>query len=394
MFGFADLGMSNGLINMIAGSLGREDVREAKQAAASAFWILSVVAALIAVSGALLYPLINPNSLFNVHSPVAMRESGPALLVFFACFVLNLPLGTVRGTQTGLQQGFLNNVWNTFGTLLSLGALLLAIHFHAGLPMLVLSLSGPPLLASLLNGVQLFGWSHPELFPNPASFSRKTASRLLRTGLMYFTLQVAFSVGMQTDNVVIAQILGAQAVADYAVPARLFNIVISFLVMLSGAMLPAYADAMARSDGPWIRKTFMRVAAFGTGISAVAAVLLVIFGNRILALWVGPQMHASKVLLAVFALLCVVNAYLQPITFLLNGLGQFRVQVIGAIVMAALNLGLSILFVKHYGIVGAVLGTVISLVVVLGIPLTIVTRGVLKSFDQRPMEADVAREPA
>ena len=394
MFGFADLGMSNGLINLIADSMGREDRQAARQAVSSGFWMLSMVAAVLSIGAAIAYPFVDASRLFNVHSSLAMHESGPALLVFFACFALNLPLGTVRGTQSGMQQGFLNNMWSTLGTLLSLGAMLLAIHLHAGLPVLVLSLSLPPLVASLLNGVQVFGFSHPELLPRPTAFSSRAASRLLRTGLMYFLMQVSMSIGMQSDNVVIAQILGAKSVADYAVPARLFNIVTSFLVMISGAMLPAYAEAMARSDGHWIRKSFKRVAIAGTAATIVVAVPLTIFGNRILSIWVGPQMHVSMTLLAVFAIQCVVNAYLQPVSFLLNGIGRFRVQVICGVINAGLNLGLSIFFVKHYGIVGAVLGTVVSLIIVQVVPLTIVTRSALKDLGEHPAEPNLLRNSA
>jgi O-antigen/teichoic acid export membrane protein len=394
MLGFADLGMSNGLINIVAYAIGREDWRAARRAIASAFWMLSSVAAIAVLALAAAYPFIDTSKLFNVHSSIAVRESGPALFVFFLCFAANLPLGTVRSTQTGMQNAFVNNIWGTAGTVASLIALLLAIHLHAGLPLLVLSLAGPPVLVSLLNGVELFGLSHPELLPTPGAFSRESASRVFRTGVMFLLLQISFSVGMQTDNVVIAQIMGAKSVADYAVPARMFGMINAFLIMVSGAMWPAYADAMARSDWPWIRKSFMRVVGFGTAITVIATAFLVYFGNKILAIWVGPQMHASPTLLAVFAIQCILYAYLQPINFLMNGIGKLRVQVISGLVMAFLNLALSIVFVKLYGIVGAVLGTVISQSLVQVVPLTAVTWRELKKLGQMPRVSEPDKENA
>lgn len=163
MFVFADLGMNNGLINLVADATGKDDMRTARQATASAFWLLNVIAILVAAGAIIVYPHIHTSRLFNVHSPLAIRESGPALLAFFFCFVMNVPLGIVRGTQTGLQNAYINNMWNMLGSLSSLCALLVAIHQHAGLPVLVLSLSVPPVLVTILNGAELFGWSHPEL---------------------------------------------------------------------------------------------------------------------------------------------------------------------------------------------------------------------------------------
>ncbi len=378
LLGFADFGMSNGLVNMVADAIGRKDNRAAQSAVASAFWMLSAVALVASLVLAVGYPFISASRLFNVHSALAVQESGPTLLILFLCFAAALPLGAVRGTLTGLQSAYVNNIWSSLGSLGSLVALLFAMYENAGLPMLALSLSGPPLLASLLNGTELFAFSRPELRPDPRCISLVSSSRMFRTGMAFFLIQVSMIIGMQTDNIVIAQILGAGVVPQYAVPARMFNIVTSLLTLASGAIWPAYVDALAQSDGRWIYKTFRRVAVLGTLLTVLLASGLVIFGNRILALWVGPQIHASMMLLVVLGIFCIGNAYMAPISFLLNGLGIFRFQVIDALITAVVNLGLSIVFVKHYGVVGAVLGTVIAQVLGQIIPYTFVTARVLK----------------
>jgi O-antigen/teichoic acid export membrane protein len=380
MFGFADLGMSNGLINMVAEAIGRERQDQARHAISSAFWILTITSSALFMCGLAAYPFLDVAWIFNVTSPRAVQEAGPALGIFALCFILQLPLGAVRGAQSGLQKGYVNNIWAACGALLSLAGMIFAIHFRLGLPELVLCISGPPLLMLVLNGVVLFYRSHPELRPRLNEFSRATAAEALHTGLMYFILQLAITIGVQTDNIVIAQILGAKAVAAYAVPARMFALVTSFLVMLSGVILPAYADAFSRQDGAWIKRTFFRVSIFGTIIALCAAVVLFVWGNRILTIWVGPNVQASSSLLLSFAALSVIYAYLQPINFLMNGIRRFRVPVICAIANAVLNLGLSILFVKHLGIIGAVLGTLTATVLVQVVPLTIETQKILKEL--------------
>ena len=385
MLGFADLGMSNGLINLIAEALGKESIDEARKAASSAFWILCVTASIMLVIGVVSYPYLNAAAIFNVSSSKARGEAGPALAVFALCFISQIPLGAVRGVQSGLQKGFANNLWASAGAAGSLIGMLIAIHFEMGLPFLILSVSGPPILAMLLNGVELFGFSHPELRPDPKHFSSQVASNVLHTGFMYLILQLSITIGVQTDNVVIAQILGSKAVADYAVPARMFNLVTSFLVMLSGVMLPAYADAFARNDGLWIRRTFLRISVIGTVVACASALFLVIWGNRILKIWVGPQIQASTVLLLTFASLSVVYAYLQPINFMLSGIRRFKVAVICAILNAVVNLGLSIFFVKRLGIIGAVLGTLVSYVLIQVIPLTFETWRVLKGLASKQL---------
>jgi len=194
---------------------------------------------------------------------------------------------------------------------------------------------------------------------------------------MFLCLNVACSIGFQSDNIVIAQILGAKAVSSYAIPGRLFGLISSFLIMFSGSMWPAYADAMARSDGHWIRRSYLRATIAGMGATAVAATLLVFFGNRILSIWVGPNIRATTSLLAVFGLRCILDAYLQPITFLLNAMSRIKEQVIVSLAMAIVNLGFSILLVRHFGIIGAVLGTIAAEILVVVIPQTIIVNRAL-----------------
>lgn len=381
LIGFADLGINNGLITIVADAFGREDYRAARSAVSSAFWMLSGLALCLATLCFASYPFINGAKLFNVHSVLAIHESSPTLLVLLLCFIVNFPLGVIRGVQTGLQNQFINNVWMMLGSIASLILLLLSIHLHAGLPILVLCLSGAPILGMLANGVELFSFSHPELLPSPQCFSRQAARQLLSTGVLYFVLQIAWAIGVQTDNIVIAQILGAKMVASYAVPARLFNIIPSLLVVMSAPMWPAYADAIARSDGQWVRRAFRRVITVCGTVTLALSIVLVLFGNRIIRVWVGPQIHASESLLIALGLLGVLSAYLNPIIFLLNGAGELKVLTFTDVVSSIVNVSLSIVFVKEYGIIGAAMGTIAGFIIRI-IPVSIVTRKVLQRLNQ------------
>lgn len=378
MFGFADLGLSLGLINTIASALGRNDRKAARQASASAFWMLCGMASLLFVLAVGVNHYFGSSNIFNVKTPLAISESQGAVWAFLICFLLNLPLGTVRGVTNGLQRGYANDLWMIVGSVTSLVALLIGIHMQVGLPTLILCLSGPPVLAMLMNGIHLFGWEHPELAPSPGQVSRTVGVKLMRTGMMFFIIQVSMAIGLRTDNIVIARILGASAVASYAVPARLFNLVPSFLTVISGVMWPAYADAQARGDRKWIRKSFLRTATLSTAATVVITTGLVVFGNKIITLWVGPQIHIAAGLMTVLALLCILNAYLAPVSYLLNGVGAYRVLVLSAVAMAIVNIALSIYFTKRLGIMGAALGTLISQALLQVLPMQIAVNRVLR----------------
>src|SRR5687767_3449452 len=129
---FADLGIGNGLLNAISEADGRGDRALAARYVSSAFAMLLTVAVVLGVGIVIAYPRIAWGRVFNVVSPIAVAEAGPAAAVFLACFVVSLPAGIVQRVQLGYQEGFANSIWEAAGSVVGLVGVLLATHLRAG----------------------------------------------------------------------------------------------------------------------------------------------------------------------------------------------------------------------------------------------------------------------
>jgi O-antigen/teichoic acid export membrane protein len=161
----------------------------------------------------------------------------------------------------------------------------------------VLAASGGPVLALLLNFIDFFGRSSPQLRPRLDLVSGSSARGIFQSGMLFFVLQAAMSIGMQSDNVVVARVLGLQRVTEYAIPARLFAIVPGITAMLVSPLWPAYGEAFARGDARWIIRTLRRSLLMTVSILLPANVLLVLFGRTIIRWWAGPQVQPDLKLL-------------------------------------------------------------------------------------------------
>jgi O-antigen/teichoic acid export membrane protein len=185
MLGFADLGMGLGLMNAISEAHGQDDRRAAERFVSSGFFMLIAVALLILAGFAAVYPFIPWERVFNVQSPRAIQEAGPAIAVFIVCFLANLPLGVVRQVQLGYQEGFATSLWESAGRVLGLAGLLLVIYLQAGLGWLVLAMAGAPALAWLLNSFVEYGCRRPWLRPRLQNYHSASARKVLHTGLFF-----------------------------------------------------------------------------------------------------------------------------------------------------------------------------------------------------------------
>ena len=371
MLAFADFGIANGVLSAVAEAHGRNDRAALQRIVSSGFFMLTAIAAGLLVLFAVAYAHVSWHAVFNVQSELARAEAGPALAVFVACFACAIPLAVVQRVQMGLQQGFLASLWQCIGSLCALGGVLLAIRLQGGLPWLVLALGGAPLLAGLLNSLHFYLRSRPDLRPRLALFGAADAKRLARSGALFFVLQVTVAVAYTSDSIVIAQLLGASAVAEYAVPEKLFGLITLAMSMVLAPLWPAYGEAIARRDSAWVQQTLKRSLVTALGLSIVAAVGLLFMAPALLRLWVGAAIEPPLGLLAALAVWKVVEAGGNALAMFLNGAHVIGMQVAVALATAIAAIGLKVLLIPHWGISGAVWATVIAYVMMAALPYAV-----------------------
>jgi O-antigen/teichoic acid export membrane protein len=357
--GFADLGIGNGLVNAISEAYGKDDHQLAKEYLTSAFVMMLGIAAFLGVTGAVSYPFVPWMRLFNVKSEAVAADGARAFLVLYCWFVVSMPLGVVTRAQAGLQQGYISQIVGAIGNVFSLFAVLLVIAFHGSLALLVFASTFGVVVANVLNGWVLFR-KHSWLLPSWSAYRRNSAIKILKLGLLFFVLQCAVTVSFTSDNIVIAQVMGAAAVALYAVPQKLFSTVSMVIGMANAPLWPAYGEAIARRDVAWVRRVFFASMRVTLAISVPLCTLLALAGPWILRVAVGKSLHASMSLLVVLAVWAIINAISTVIAMLLNGAGVLKAQAIVWVFSSLANLALSIYFTRRLGVIGVCLGSIIS----------------------------------
>ena len=381
---FADFGIGNGLLNEIARCAGTSDQKGAARFASSAFFFLLAIAVVFSVFLAFGYHYVPWYRIFNVHSLTARQEAGPSVVVFFSCFAISLPFGIVQRIQLGYQEGYLNSFWSIGGSALGLLGLVLAIHENASLPWLIAAVAGAPALMLFANCVVLFR-GRPWLRPTISNFSWKTSKGLLGVGFLFFVLQLAMAVGYQSDNMVIAQILGAHWVTQYAVPLKLFQVIPTFLGFFMLSLWPAYGEAAARGDVSWIRIAYRRSIVLNAAFATPLALILFLCAKPFIRLWVGDSVTPHTLLLAGMTILCITTTMIGPLSALLNGLRVLKFQAVTWSLMSIMNLCLSIILTRRIGVSGVVYGSIIAQVLFILIPSFWYIPHVVRKLERAPV---------
>ena len=359
LMSFADLGLGNGLLNAVSKAHGRKSNLDAQIAVSSTLFILTCISLLLLIIFISVYPFISWEKVFNVKSPLAIKESGPTALVLVVIFIINIPLGITRRIQEGYQEGYKFQLWQILGSLASFAGLLLCIFLKSGLVWLVLAFSGGQLIATILNGINLFSRKRQYLRPRINYIDLKIGKRLIKAGLVFFMLGLFTLFANASDDIIIAQTLGVSAVSGYEIVKKLFffTMITSFLIQ---PLWPAFGEAMESGDIAWIRNALKKGVFLSISIAAIIALPLLLFGKQIISIWVGKEFSPSWVLLIGFYIYIVLNNYIGLMSAFLNSGDLVKKQLIPILLTAMTGILLKIFLSIHFGVSGIIWATIIS----------------------------------
>lgn len=190
---------------------------------------------------------------------------------------------------------------------------------------------------------------------------RSALGQLFGYSVTAFMIFVAESLRFQTDAVVIGAFLSVAAVTYFAIGSKLVEYASSIVVSMSQIFTPMASHYDASGDQERLRQVFV------AGNRACALVIfpicaaLILLGKPLIELWMGAKYLASYPIMVLLILPRTLLLAQSASIRILLGLGRQRTFALVTMLDGIANLLLSILLLKHWGILGVALGTAIPL---------------------------------
>jgi O-antigen/teichoic acid export membrane protein len=384
LIGFLDLGLANGLVTIVAteSPRGDEGRRNIHRYVSSAAFLLLGVGVTLAAALAVVVSVIDLRAVMGASHAISRAEFATGLVVLVVATALLIPLSVGQRLAQGLQRMHLVGVTGAIGMSVQLAVAVGCTVLGAGFGWWVFASSLGSLLAGALAWFVVFHRIAPDLRPSWHLVDRAAARVVLRRGSLFLVIGIAAAVGFQTDALVIASRLGVESVPEYAAPYRLFSLVTGVVTLFALPLWAAHADAFARDEHDWTRRTFRR-SMIGAGVVATLATAAIVLTARpILSLTLGSaDPNPSFGILLALAATAIVISLSQPLGVLLNAANVVKFQVVIGTLMCVLNLGLSLVLVETIGVAGPPLATAISQTVLGVIPCAIYVRRMERKHD-------------
>lgn len=369
----ADFGLGGGLITELTGAYVGDDAESAGRVLSAALVATCGLAALTAA----IVPLVLVVPWHAVFGPQSVSfPIAPAAALCGVGMAVAFPAGVGDQVLFARQQGRVVGAWNACATVLSLLACLLASALHAGL----LSFTAAVVLAPLaVRGVQtwLVLRRRPAERPHLSAASRDGIRRILRAGGLFFGLNLAVMAAYQSDTLIVAAVRGTGSAAIYAVCSRLAAVAVIPIADGLEQTWPALADAMARGEHAWVRRSVLRGLAIVTGLGVILVAVLTAAGPALCRLWVGPRLEPGRLTLLAFGVWTGYSLAATVLSYLMNAARVVRPQLVMAGVMVVVNVPVSVVLTRAIGVAGPVLGSLAAHVLCAGIPSALICRRLL-----------------
>ncbi len=373
-----DLGIASTLTNHIARSYAVEDRNYAARSTTNALALTSLVACFVGLALVVVWPHINWTILFNVSANVPRREVSGTVAIAATLMLLGLPASLGSRIFAGYQEVHINNFVVAAGTVANLAGLVTGIALRVSMPVLFVMSVGSATLCNLGALVATLLWFKPWLRPRLSLLQWTQARELLGSGSGFLLIQIAGAVVFSSDNVVVSHYLGAAQVTPYNVTWRFVGLAAMLQSLIFPALWPAYAEANARGDYDWMQRTFRFTMQATLGLNLVGGLIFIAAGKPLIRWWAGEAAIPSTALLAAMALWATISGCMTVESCLLAAVNRTREQGILSIIAAVVNLALSITLVQRIGAVGVIIGTILSYLLVLVVPQSLIVRDVLR----------------
>ena len=196
-------------------------------------------------------------------------------------------------------------------------------------------------------------------------FRLSTAKELYGLGIWSFTTTLWLRLAFMTDNIVVGWALNTEAVAIYSIAGRLVSYAITGADTFSSVLVPVASTLHAQGDSARQEKLLYASTKASLFYAAFVAAVFVVFGADIIQLWVGRNFHYSATVLQVLTLplVCYMGARTGA-HIILFAMGQATYKWVAIISWAdaATNLGLSMILVKTWGMIGVAYGTFFAMI--------------------------------
>ena len=358
-----DFGLGNGLRNRFAEAMAVDNKELAKQYVSTTYFALGLIMLVFFLILFFINWFISWPTILNIDNSYSeeLRQVF-AIVSFFFCtsLVVNLFSTILTADQKPGLSAILGAVGQFFSLLI---IYFLTLTSEGGLLNMALYYSGVPMLVTLIASIFGFGVTRYKLFrPDLNSVRKGLVRSVMSLGIKFFIICVSMIFIFQMMNIIISRELGPNAVTEYNIAFKYFNILTTIILIIVTPFWSAFTDAYQKKDYQWMENSVKKLETVWL-LSCIMALIMIVLSNLFYRVWVGDDLDVNVSTTISIAIYVTLYNLAQIYMFMINGIGTVRIQLTIFLVFALVAWPFMTLLCRWQGLPGIVV--VPSIVVLL-----------------------------
>ncbi len=355
-FAFLDFGIGTAVSRFIAGAIGAADEKECNRIISNALVLYSGIALLVMAASLVAAKITN----LMIESSKDAEIFSIIILILGGNFALEFPIRVFGGVLAAhLRYDVMSAL--KFITLLIRTAGILVILSNGygllGLVIVTVISEFPEKIGYIYFAKKI----HPSFQFNSSYLSTGTVRTLYGYGIYALLIQITDMFKFNVDSMIIASFVGVAAVTHYAIATQLITYFMTLIGTVMGVLLPVFSRLEAENDFPRLKEVFFLSTKISVFIASFVGFGLIFWGQLFIERWMGPGYLDAYPCLLMLAVGFTVALWQSASQAILYSTSKHKFYAIANAGETVAKLVLSLLLVRHYGIVGVAIGTMVPM---------------------------------
>ena len=354
-----DMGFGNAIVRYVSKYKSTGDKKSENKINGMFLILYSIIGLITIIIGLIILAKID--KLFPALTPEELKKAKIIMMILVGTIAVSFPLGIFDSYVVSSEKFQFLKILNILKEI-SIPAVMLPLLFmgYKAIALVIVTCTFN-ILYHVFTMIYSFKKLDMHISINAKEFDFELLKNIYSYSFFVFLGLIVDTVFNNTDQVILGSVCGTTAVSIYSVASKITQINTSCSTTISGLFLPKITKMLKDKDKKKkISDVFIKVSRIQIYIMVLIASGFVTFGRQFINLWVGKEYID-----AYYITLILIIPSIVPLTqnigisvIQAKGIHQFRAIVY--LIIAVLNVGISIPLAKAYQGIGAAIGTAIA----------------------------------
>jgi O-antigen/teichoic acid export membrane protein len=346
-----DLGLGNGLKLKLTEAFSKKRNKDIIKLISSSYIIIGGIVIILIFLYLISTLLFDWVILIGISS-IQDIDISRSISILIISFLLILLLKLIGVIYSSLQLPFVDSITRTIGQFFFLVLLFGSIYFgiKPSLAHVALISTSPLILIYLILTLIFFLRKAPFLKLSFNYFSVEKSKDIISPGISFFLIQFCSVILYSTDNLIIINLLSPTDVTIYNISYKFFGLPFIFFTVYIATHWPAFIDALAKKNLLWIKQK-IKFFNYLFILLIVCYIISYFLFDFIMPIWTDNDNIAVDHFLNICVIIYyLISGYATIYIYVINASGKIALQKYIYIIIAFINIPLSVLFVKVFNL--------------------------------------------